>query len=149
MRAITTFVAALTLGIAVQAAESDDAATIWAGDPGRVFDASEVDLAALQWIARPLVVFANAPQDPSFIEQLEEIEAEVARLIEREVIIIIDADPAANSELRQRLRPRGFMVVLIGKDGQVNLRKPLPLTVREVSRTIDKMPVRQREMHGR
>jgi len=48
--------------------------------------------------------------------------------------------------LRTKLRPRGFMLVLIGKDGGVKLRKPLPWDVRELSRTIDTMPMRQREM---
>jgi hypothetical protein len=41
------------------------------------------------------------------------------------------------------------MMVLIGKDGEVELRKPFPWTVREVSRSIDKMPIRQREMGER
>ena len=40
-------------------------------------------------------------------------------------------------------------MVLIGKDGSVKLRKPLPWDVREISRTIDKMPVRQREIRER
>jgi hypothetical protein len=37
------------------------------------------------------------------------------------------------------------MLVIIGKDGGVKLRKPLPWDVREISRTIDKMPMRKRE----
>jgi hypothetical protein len=48
--------------------------------------------------------------------------------------------------LRTKLRPRGFMVVLIGKDGGVKLRKPFPWDVREFSRSIDKMPMRQQEL---
>ncbi len=51
----------------------------------------------------------------------------------------------SGSDLRTKLRPRGFMLVLMGKDGEVKLRKPLPWTVRELSRSIDKMPMRQRE----
>ncbi len=145
----TVLAAALALGPPAGANGQEDPTALWAADPGRVFEAGEADLSAFQWIARPLVVFANAPQDPSFIEQMEEIESEVARLIERDVVIFIDTDPAANSDLRRRLRPRGFMLVLMGKDGEINLRKPLPWTVREISRSIDKTPMRQREMHGR
>ena len=118
----------------------------WAGDPTRIFDAGEVDLAELQWVARPLVVFANSPRDPAFVEQLENITREMDRLVERDVAIVVDTDPATPTELRDRLRPRGFMMVLIGKDGQVKLRKPLPWTVREIGRSIDKMPLRQQEM---
>ena len=57
--------------------------------------------------------------------------------------------PDAKLPLRQRLRPRGFMLVLVGKDGVVELRKPLPWTVREITRSIDKMPIRQREVEER
>ncbi len=149
MRVITTLLTSLLLCAPAHAAVTDDTATVWAADPGRVFDAADVDLAALQWIARPVVVFADAPEDPSFIEQLEQLQSGIDRLVERDVIVIVDTDPAATSDIRQRLRPRGFMMVLIGKDGEINLRKPLPLTVREISRTIDKMPMRQREMSGR
>lgn len=51
--------------------------------------------------------------------------------------------------MRQRLRPRGFMLVLIGKDGGVKLRKPVPWDVREISRSIDKFPLRQQEIRDR
>jgi hypothetical protein len=41
------------------------------------------------------------------------------------------------------------MFVLIGKDGQIKQRKPRPWNVREISRTIDKMPMRQQEIEER
>ena len=50
---------------------------------------------------------------------------------------------------RKKLRPRGFMLVLVGKDGGVKLRKPSPWTVREITRSIDKFPDRQREVEER
>jgi len=37
----------------------------------------------------------------------------------------------------------------VGKDGRVALRKPAPWSVRELSRSIDKMPLRQQEMADR
>jgi len=67
----------------------------------------------------------------------------------RDVVVFVDTDPKARSALRKKLRPRGFMLVLIGKDGGVKLRKPLPWSVRELSRSIDKMPTRQREIEAR
>jgi len=36
--------------------------------------------------------------------------------------------------------------VLIGKDGNVKLRKPFAWGMRELSRVIDKMPMRQQEI---
>ena len=69
-------------------------------------------------------------------------------LAERDVVVIADTDPAAESELRRELRPRGFMMALVGKDGGVKLRKPFPWDVRELTRTIDKMPLRQQEVRA-
>jgi hypothetical protein len=41
------------------------------------------------------------------------------------------------------------MMALLGKDGGVRLRKPLPWDTRELSRVIDKMPMRQQEIEDR
>ncbi|MEM7487705.1 MAG: DUF4174 domain-containing protein [Pseudomonadota bacterium] len=133
------------------AARAADASPVqaWEADPTTVFDAAEIDLEEFMWVARPIVVFANSPRDPAFAEQLEQLQAELDPLIDRDVVLVVDTDPEAGSDIRQRLRPRGFMMVLIGKDGQVKLRKPFPWTVRELSRSIDKMPMRQREFRER
>lgn len=105
-----------------------------------------VPLSSLQWVARPVVVFADTPNDPRFVQQMEKLNDRPEALLERDVIVMTDTDPDARSELRQALRPRGFMLVLIGKDGQVQLRKPAPWDVRELTRVIDKMPIRQQEV---
>ncbi|MFO6462871.1 DUF4174 domain-containing protein [Jannaschia sp. KMU-145] len=138
--------AALTFGAGGHAADTPDPLAAWEEDPTLVFDATEIDLAEFLYAARPIVVFANSPRDPAFIEQMGELEDGLSEMVDRDVVVVVDTDPAARSELRTRLRPRGFMLVLIGKDGQVKLRKPLPWTTRELSRSIDKMPMRQREL---
>ncbi|WP_298430968.1 DUF4174 domain-containing protein [uncultured Jannaschia sp.] len=138
--------AALTFGAGGHAADTLDPLAAWEEDPTLVFDATEIDLAEFLYAARPVVVFANSPRDPAFIEQMGELEDGLSEMVDRDVVVVVDTDPAARSELRTRLRPRGFMLVLIGKDGQVKLRKPLPWTTRELSRSIDKMPMRQREL---
>ena len=109
-------------------------------------DAVETNLSDFLWEKRPIVVFADTPRDPAFIRQLDLLEARQSALLERDVVILTDTDPGALSELREKLRPRGFMLVLIGKDGGVKLRKPFPWDVRELSRAIDKMPLRQQEL---
>ena len=101
------------------------------------------------WVARPLVVFAPSENDPRFKRQMELIEAGRADLDEREVIILTDTDPEADGPLRQRLHPRDFQLVLISKEGQIVLRKPFPWDVRELTRAIDKLPVRQQELRDR
>lgn len=148
-----TLLLAASFGLASAAIAADtappDPVAVWEADPATVFDAAEIDLAAFLWIARPIVVFATSPRNPAFLEQMEQLLSEIDRLSERDVVLVADTDPEARSAIRQRLRPRGFMTVLIGKDGQVKLRKPFPWTVRELSRSIDKMPIRQREMRER
>ena len=101
------------------------------------------------WIKRPLVVFADSPADPRFIQQMEFITDRLDELAERDVIVLTDTNPGGESALRERLHPRGFMLVLIGKDGTIYLRKPLPWDVREISRSIDKMPMRKQEIRDR
>ncbi|MCV6596839.1 MAG: DUF4174 domain-containing protein [Mangrovicoccus sp.] len=104
------------------------------------------DLDAFLWTARPIVVFADTPNDPRFVKQLELLEADKEELWIRDVVVLTDTDPKARSPLRTQLRPRGFQLVLIGKDGQVKLRKPAPWSVREITRQIDKMPLRRQEI---
>lgn len=121
----------------------------WEEDRTQVFAGAEVTLADLQWVARPLVIFADTPNDPRFTSQMDLILPEVDRLAERDVIIITDTDPAAMSDVRTALRPRGYMMALVDKDGRVALRKPEPYDVRELSRSIDKMPLREQEIRDR
>ncbi len=112
-----------------------------------VFRAADMaDLSEFHWKKRPVVVFADSENDPAFIEQMELLAARTDALIERDVVVLTDTDPAARSALRLKMRPRGFMLVLVGKDGGIKLRKPFPWDVREISRSIDKMPIRQREI---
>ncbi|MCE8006209.1 DUF4174 domain-containing protein [Aestuariivita sp.] len=114
-----------------------------------ILPAGESDLSEFLWIKRPVIVFADSPADPRFAEQMELLNDRLDELGERDVVILTDTDPDAASPLRTKLRPRGFMLVLVGKDGTVYLRKPFPWNVRELGRSIDKMPMRQREIRER
>ncbi|SHE48724.1 protein of unknown function [Litoreibacter ascidiaceicola] len=113
------------------------------------YDAVEANLSDFLWLRRAVVVFADTPADPRFTRQIELLEARPDPLIDRDVVILIDSDPKNPSEIRNTLRPRGFMMVLIGKDGEVELRKPSPWDVREITRAIDKMPLRLQELRDR
>ena len=148
MRRLTALVSLVFLGTAPVLAADGAASAVdtWSEDPTTIFDASEVELDAFRWVARPVVVFADAPQVPAFQSQMELLETRLEALVERDVVIIVDTAPAERSDIRRKLRPRGFMLVLIGKDGGVKLRKPFPWDVRELSRQIDKMPIRQQEI---
>lgn len=110
------------------------------------YAASEVAPGDFLWTARPVVVFADTPDDPAFREQMQALRARPEMLAERDVVVITDADPAAGSVWRRQLNPRGFSLVVIDKDGQVKQRRPAPWDVREISRAIDKFPLRRQEI---
>lgn len=127
-------------------AEAHPDVTILSADELMMIEAPGATLDDFHWTARPLIVFADSENDPQFIQQMDFIAEDWIELAERDVVVVVDTDPAARSDIRQELRPRGFMLVLIGKDGFKYLRKPLPWDVREISRSIDKMPLRQQEL---
>jgi Domain of unknown function (DUF4174) len=110
-----------------------------------VVPSTEVALGDLLWVKRPLVVFADSPNDPNFIRQMELLDRNSGDLALRDVLVITDTDPDARTEIRLKLRPRGFSLVLMDKDGQAKLRKPLPWDVREITHAIDKFPLVRQE----
>lgn len=111
-----------------------------------IVDSADVTLDDFLWVKRPIVVFADAAADPRFVEQMRFLEADIEELLLRDVVVMTDTDRKSGSALRKKLRPRGFMLALIDKDGEVKLRKPAPWTVREITRSIDKWPTRQQEI---
>lgn len=114
-----------------------------------ILDAKGVTIAEFLWQKRPVMVFADSPNDPNFKRQMEMIRADTGLLAERDVVVITDTDPTAMGAFRQRFRPRGFGLVLMDKDGVTTLRKPLPWDVREITRAIDKWPLARQEMLDR
>lgn len=114
-----------------------------------IFPAADHEIGEYLWLKRPVVVFADSPADPRYEQQMQLITDRLDDLRERDVVVLTDTDTSTLSPLREKLRPRGFMLVLIGKDGTVYLRKPFPWSVRELSRSIDKMPLRQQEIRDR
>ena len=104
------------------------------------------NIKSFEWAQRPIVIFANSDKDPNFISQMEFLSQDIKALKERDIVVLVDTNPSVPSALRKKLRPHGFAFILIGKDGQVKLRKPSPWNIREIARVIDKMPIRQQEI---
>ncbi len=108
--------------------------------------AADAGLDAQLFVKRPVVVFADSPNDPNFLRQMELLSRAYPDLEERDVILVTDTDPAADSEWRHKLRPRGFSLVIMDKDLAPVIRKPNPWTVREITAAIDKLPLRRQEV---
>lgn len=141
----TRLSAALALVLVATAAAQTVAAQAQAAAEATV----QPDLAELLWVARPLVVFADSPQDPRYVQQMELLDAGAAVLEDFRVQVLTDTDPAAMGPLRHALRPRGFGLVLIDTDGSVVQRRPTVTSVRELAGTIDRLPSRRQETGSR
>ena len=124
----------------------EDPVAAWEADHTAILPAEGIDLQAFEYVARPLVIFADSPRQPQLIEQVRLLEEALRDLALRDVVVIVDSDPEARSAVRRELRPRGFGVVLLDKDGRVAMRQPAPTAVREIARAIDRTPIRQEEL---
>lgn len=138
------------LALPLAAATDDDGGTATAQTAAVgaevISDAAEQpSLEDLLWIARPVVVFADTPDDPRFQQQMNFLSERRGELEDRDVEILVDTDPSARGPLRQELRPRGFGMVIIDKDGTVVQRRPAPTTTRELINLIDRLPSRRQE----
>ncbi|AZL58491.1 DUF4174 domain-containing protein [Tabrizicola piscis] len=108
--------------------------------------AADVVFDEQKFVKRPVVVFADSPNDPSFIRQMDLLARAYPDLEERDVLLVTDTHPEADSEWRHKLRPRGFSLVIMDKDLRPVIRKPNPWTVREITAAIDKLPLRRQEV---
>ena len=148
MRPLSALVFAALLPTAILAQDSAEPRPE-GPDPALIQPADGRELSEFLWKNRLVLVFADSAADPRFHEQLDRLTEGVDMLIERDVLVLTDTDPASPSPARKKLRPRGFSLVLIDKDGGIKLRKPSPWSVREITRSIDKFPSRLREVEDR
>lgn len=112
---------------------------------------------------RPLIIFADSPDNPEVGEQFRQILADPQALAEREVIVVEiyalgvskyrgqPLSPASAKAWQDRFRAGrwDFEAVLVGKDSGVRLRSPKAVTVEELAAKIDELPMRRREMYER
>lgn len=151
MRFVLTFLVLTALGGLAASAATGDAggnATAQTAAVGAVTVSDATPQPTLQdllWVARPVVIFADTPNDPRFHQQMEMLDERRSELIDRDVEILIDTDPGAAGTLRKKLHPRGFGLVIIDKDGTVVQRRPAPTTTRELINMIDRLPSRRQE----
>lgn len=108
-------------------------------------DSATPTLEELMWVARPVVVFADTPNDPRLGQQIALLDERAGELEDRDVVVLVDATPEGGGPLREELRPRGFTLVLIDKDGSVVRRHPAPVSARELINQIDRLPSRRQE----
>ncbi len=124
-------------------------------------DTSAFRLEDYQWKNRLVLVFAPSKKAPAYEQQMRLFEATPdSQFAERDLLVFTllaegesrAAGRAPSEEEAVRLRERfevgteSFAVVLIGKDGTEKRRDAAPVEPEALFRTIDAMPMRQREM---
>lgn len=98
-----------------------------------------------QWHYRPVVIFAPSETEANYVQQMAMLKKTEAELADRDIIVLSDTAPATQGQLRAQLKPQGFEVVLIGKDGGMKLRQQTPVSSAVLLSTIDSMPMRKAE----
>jgi len=131
-----------------------------AGEKGSVAD---LDLDALRWKNRVLVLFSPSESDASFQSQKQGLASSAEGVVDRDLMIleiIEQGQSRAGNQLlsekavqaiRKRLGVQAgrFQVLLIGKDGGVKLRSSEPVSMKDLFELIDSMPMRQQEMESK
>ena len=120
---------------------------------------SMIDLNQYQWKNRLLLVFASHGDEPAYKTFKAEIEARAEGVEERNLLVgeVLERgqsyfaggpiEPESADALRRRfsVREQSFTVLLIGKDGELKMRKETPTSVTEIFTIIDAMPMRKQE----
>ncbi len=113
---------------------------------GLLIEAGPADtLAPYRWEARPILVFAREGQ-PELQAQLDAFAGNAAGLADRRNMIILDTNAA--SALRERFRPDGFTVILVGLDGGEKARQSGVVPADAFDAQIDAMPMRRRKLNA-
>jgi len=112
---------------------------------------------------RPVMIYADTPQNPDALEQLAMLGSAPAPLDDREVIVVevygsgvsryrgqpLSPESAKSWHDRYRAGRWGFEVVLVDKDGGVILRRPRVTPVEDLVAVIDATPLRRQEVYQR
>jgi len=121
---------------------------------------ADLDLDALRWKKRVLVLFSPSESDASFQSQKKSLASSAEEVLDRNLMILEIVEQgqsrAGNQLLSgksvQAIRKRlgvetgPFQVLLIGKDGGVKLRSSEAVSMKDLFGLIDSMPMRQQEM---
>jgi Domain of unknown function (DUF4174) len=131
-----------------------------AGEKGSLAD---LDLDALRWKNRVLVLFSPLESDASFQSQKQHLASNAEEVFDRDLMILEIVEQGQSKagkqllsgtsvqEIRKRfgLQTGTFQVLLIGKDGGVKLRSSEPVSMKDLFGLIDSMPMRQQEMESK
>lgn len=123
-------------------------------------------LRAMRDCYRPVLVFAPSLDHPQLVDQFNQLKARAAELKLRDVLYVpivpeghnqpvptskvptarLSEDELAAMRHRFQVEPDEFLVILIGKDGGEKLNSRTPVSVNQLEKLIDSMPMHKHEM---
>ena len=123
-------------------------------------------LRAMRDCYRPLLVFAPSLDNPQLKAQFSQLQGHTPDLKSREILYVpivpeghnqpipashiptarLSEDELAAAHQHFQVENGSFLVVLLGKDGGIKLKSRTPVSVDQLKRLIDSMPMRQGEM---
>lgn len=124
---------------------------------------ADLDLDALRWKNRVLVLFSPSESDASFQSQKKGLASSAEEVLDRNLMILEIVEQGQSRAGNQLLSEKSvqairkrlgvetgtFQVLLIGKDGGVKLRSSGPVSMKDLFGLIDSMPMRQQEMDSK
>lgn len=119
-----------------------------------------MDFDQFKWKNRLLFLFASERNDPFFRDLRREISDRKSEVGDRDLVIfeILESgssrmdtthiDPRTAASLREHfdIQPKTFMLILLGKDGGIKLKRNDRVKLEEIFSLIDSMPMRKDEM---
>lgn len=126
-------------------------------------DQDQVDLSSYQGKNRLLMLFAPSEEASMYQSFKEQLQIRTQEIRDRDLVTFhffesgegrLDFLPLHKEQvlsLRKlfSIRREQSALILIGKDGEVKFRAPLPVDISDILAVIDAKPIRQREMRER
>lgn len=109
----------------------------------------EAALASHRGRERVLVVVAPSAEDHRYVEQRKLWSGTEQGCAERDLVILPVLGDAGELATKLALEPRGFDVVLVGKDGHAASKSTEPVSAAAIFAQIDAMPMRRAEIRER
>ena len=120
----------------------------------------KISLQDYQWENRLILAFAPSSENPGYRALVKETAVQAEEIIDRDILVfhILETgetklgesslQTGAGDYLRESysISPGIFTILLIGKDGEVKLRREGRVELGEIFSLIDTMPMRRREM---
>ncbi len=96
---------------------------------------------------REIILLAEHTMDPDLLQQEKIFRADAGGLAERDIMVTVITPSSDKNRYDKLMKKRkGFLFILMGKDGSEKLISDTPVTLEQLFGLIDSMPMRQHEI---